>query len=243
MKIVAVVQARMGSTRLPGKVLVDLGGKTVLARVVGRLRRSARVAEIVIATTESVRDDAIVRECRQLGVSCFRGSENDVLDRYYRAARTCAAGAVVRITSDCPVIDPQIVDKTVTVFDEQCGDYASNVFPRTYPRGLDTEVFTLAALEQAWHNAHASYEREHVTPYFYEHPAIFRLVSQRGQVDYSQYRWTLDTAEDLELLRIIYSRFGNQDDFAWSEAVQLMKREPELAELNAHVLQKTLQGA
>ena len=243
MKVVAIIQARLGSTRLPGKVLMDLGGRTVLARVVGRLRHTTRVDEILVATTDSVADDAIVRECNQLEVSCFRGSENDVLDRYYRAARACAAGAVVRITSDCPVIDPQIVDETIRVFRQECGDYASNVLPRTYPRGLDTEVFSMAALEQAWREAHASYEREHVTPYFYQHPELFRLVSQRGQVDCSQYRWTLDTAEDLELLRIIYERFGNGNGFSWREVIQLMEREPELAEVNSRVVQNALQGA
>lgn len=243
MKIVAIIQARMGSTRLPGKVLMDLGGKTVLARVVSRLRRAGRVNEIVIATTDSVADDAIVRECHRLKVEYFRGSENDVLDRYYRASRACAAGAVVRLTSDCPVIDPQLVDETTRVFQQRGGDYCSNVFPRTYPRGLDTEVFTVAALEQAWRDAHDPYEREHVTPYFYRHPELFRLVSQQGQIDYSRYRWTLDTAADLELLRAIYSRFDNIDVFSWSEAVQLMECEPELAELNSQVVQNALQGA
>jgi len=233
----------MGSTRLPGKVLKDLGGETVLARVVGRLRRATTVDEIVVATTDSAADDAIVRECHRLKVSSFRGSENDVLDRYYRAAQVCAARTVVRVTSDCPVIDPQLVDETVRVFQQQRGDYASNAFPRTYPRGLDTEVFTVAALEQAWRDAHEPYEREHVTPYFYEHPELFRLVSLRGEIDCSQYRWTLDTAEDLELLRTIYARFGNQDDFSWSEVIQLMEREPELTELNSRVVQKALQGA
>ena len=233
----------MGSTRLPGKVLKDLGGETVLARVVSRLRRAVRVNEIVVATTNSVADDAIVRECSRLKVSSFRGSENDVLDRYYRAAQVCAARTVVRITSDCPVIDPQLVDETVRVFQQQRGDYASNAFPRTYPRGLDTEVFTVAALEQAWRDAHEPYEREHVTPYFYEHPELFRLVPLRGEIDCSQYHWTLDTAEDLELLRAIYARFRNQDDFNWSEVIQLMEREPELTELNSRVVQKALQGA
>jgi spore coat polysaccharide biosynthesis protein SpsF len=242
-KITAIIQARMGSTRLPGKVLMDLGGETVLARVVGRLRRATRVNEIVVATTDSVADDAIVRECHRLEVSSFRGSENDVLDRYYQAARVCAAGAVVRITSDCPVIDPQLVDETIRVFHQQCGDYASNVFPRTYPRGLDTEVFTMAALKQAWRDAHEPYEREHVTPYFYEHPELFRLVSQCGRIDYSQYRWTLDTTEDLELLRTIYARFSNQDDFRCGEVIQLMECEPELAELNSDVVQKAVHGA
>jgi spore coat polysaccharide biosynthesis protein SpsF len=230
----------MGSTRLPGKVLMDLAGKTVLARVVSRLRRAERVDEIVVATTDSLADDAIVRECHQLKVEYFRGSEDDVLDRYYQTARLCAAGAVARITSDCPLIDPQLVDKTIRLFQQQGGDYCSNMFPRTYPRGLDTEVFTVAALEQAWRDARDSCEREHVTPYFYRHPELFRLISLRGQIDYGQYRWTLDTAEDLELLRAIYSRFGNEDDFSWGEAIQLMEREPELAELNSRVVQKAL---
>ena len=242
MKTVAIIQARMGSTRLPGKVIMDLGGDTVLARVVRRLCRAKFVDEIVIATTSSDADDAIVRECERLGVPWFRGSEDDVLDRYYQAAQTYAAGAVVRITSDCPLIDPELVDGTIRVFQEQHCDYASNLFPRTYPRGLDTEVFTVAALERDWREARAPYQREHVTPFLYEHPELFRLVSLRGRIDYSQYRWTLDTAEDLQLLRAIYARFSNQDNFGWREAVALMEREPELAELNSRVLQKSLHG-
>ncbi len=116
----------------------------------------------------------------------------------------------------------------------------TRAFPRTYPLGLDTEVFTIAALERDWREARAPYQREHVTPFLYEHPELFRLVSLRGQIDYSQYRWTLDTAEDLQLLRTIYARFSNEDNFGWREAVALMEREPELAELNSHVLQKSL---
>ena len=243
MKVVAIIQARMGSTRLPGKALMDLGGETVLARVVGRLRRAPKVNEIVVATTKSIADDAIVHECQRLNVPSFRGSENDVLDRYYQAARVHAAGVVVRITSDCPVIDPELVDETIRVFSEECGDYASNSFPRTYPRGLDAEVFTMGALGRAWRDAREPYEREHVTPYFYEHSELFRLVSQCGRIDYSRYRWTLDTAEDLELLRTIYARFSNRDDFNWGEVIQLMEREPELADLNSRVVQKALQGA
>jgi spore coat polysaccharide biosynthesis protein SpsF len=243
MKIVAIIQARMGSTRLPGKVLMDLGGETVLARVLGRLRRAIMIEEIVVATTDSAADDAIIRECERLEVSCFRGSEQNVLDRYYAAARMFAAEVVVRITSDCPVIDPDLVNETIRAFQLQGGDYCSNSIPRTYPRGLDTEVFTMNALEQGWRHAYEPYEREHVTPYFYEHPELFRLVSHQGQIDYSQYRWTLDTEEDLELLREIYARFGNKDDFSWREVIQLMEHEPELAELNSHVIQKTLHGA
>ena len=243
MKIIAIIQARMGSTRLPGKVLMDMEGRTVLARVVSRLRRATRIDEIAVATTNSAADDVIVRECSRLNISSFRGSENDVLDRYYQAARVFAAEAVVRITSDCPVIDPGLVDQTIELFLRQHGDYASNSFPPIYPRGLDVEVFTIAALEKAWRDARKPYEREHATPYFYEHPELFRLVSLRGQVDHSRYRWTLDTAEDLALLRTIYARFGGKDDFSWCEIIQLMELEPELAELNSRVVQKALQGA
>jgi len=242
-RIIAIIQARMGSTRSPGKVLMDLGGKSVLSRVVDRLRRAKRLDEVVVATTNSDADDAIVRECHQLKVGYFRGSENDVLDRYQRAARACAAQVVVRITSDCPLIDPELVDETIGAFQQQRADYGSNVFPRTYPRGLDIEVFTTAALEQAWNDAQEAYQREHVTPYFYEHPELFRLASLRGQVDYSQYRWTLDTAEDLVLLRTIYARFFNRDDFSWTKVIRLMEHEPELAELNSQVAQKAMQGA
>ena len=238
MKTVAVIQARMGSTRLPHKVLMDLGGETVLARVIRRLSRSRMVSELIVATSDSPGDDAIVRECERLGVSCFRGSEHDVLDRYYQAARAAVAESVARITSDCPLIDAELVDDTVQIFEEQRADYASNVLPRTY-----AEVFTVAALDRAWRQSHEPHQREHVTPYFYEHPETFKLAFTRNESDYSAYRWTLDTAEDLELLRNIYSRFGNQDNFGWREAVMLMEREPKLAELNAHVMQKSLNAS
>jgi spore coat polysaccharide biosynthesis protein SpsF (cytidylyltransferase family) len=243
MKTVAIIQARMSSTRLPHKVLMDLGGQTVLARVIRRLSRSRMVSVFIVATTDLQVDDAIVRECQILGVSCFRGSEHDVLDRFYRAAQAVYAGSVVRITSDCPLIDAELVDDTVQIFEEQQADYASNVFPRTYPRGLDAEVFTMAALDRVWRQARAPHQREHVTPYFYEHPESFRLAFARSEADYSTYRWTLDTAEDLELLRSIYARFGNHDNFGWREVVTLMEREPELAELNTHVIQKSLNAS
>ena len=202
MNTVAIIQARMGSSRLPGKVLMDLGGGTVLARVVRRLQRCRQISQIVVATTgEAERRSWRMRTSADF---VFSGSEQDVLDRYYRAARANAAETVVRVTSDCPLIDPELVDETIRVFKDEHADYASNVFPRTYPRGLDTEVFTVAALDRAWREAREPHQREHVTPYLYEHPQIFRLASLSGDVDHSHYRWTLDTQEDLELLRAIY---------------------------------------
>ncbi|HZR56174.1 MAG TPA: glycosyltransferase family protein [Terriglobales bacterium] len=242
MRIVAVVQARMGSTRLPGKVLMDLSGNTVLARVVTRLQRSKFINQTVVATTESDVDDAIICECERIGVSCFRGSEEDVLDRYYRAVREYNAETVVRVTADCPLIDPEIVDRTIELFFQKDADYATNDVPRTFPRGLDVEVFTMSSLEQAWQEARKPYERVHVTPYFYEHPEIFRTVSLVGESDSSRYRWTLDTEDDLKLLRAVYERFQNTDMFDCTEVLALMQREPELLELNSRVLQKSLQG-
>jgi spore coat polysaccharide biosynthesis protein SpsF (cytidylyltransferase family) len=236
--IVAIVQARMGSTRLPGKVLMDLGGDTVLARVVRRLQRAKLVGEVMVATTCSGADSAIEEESKRLGVRCFRGSEQDVLDRYYQAARQLPADAVVRITSDCPLIDPNLVDETVQLFLSERADYASNVSPRCYPRGLDTEVFSMAALERAWREADQGHEREHVTPYFYEHPEVFKLVFTPATTDNSHYRWTLDTAEDLALLRAIYASFGGRFDVGLREVLALMQCRPDLSALNSGVAQK-----
>jgi spore coat polysaccharide biosynthesis protein SpsF len=240
MNAIAIVQARMGSTRLPGKVLKDLGGESVLARVVRRLRRSVEISQVIIATTILPADEAIVRECDRLKLACFRGSDSDVLDRYYRAAQAFRANTVVRITSDCPLIDPALVDTTIKALFRENVDYATNANPRTFPRGLDAEAFTFAALDRARSEAIQSYEREHVTPYFYEHPELFRLASVENSVDQSIHRWTLDTKEDLALIREIYLRFGNRDDFSWEEALAAVEREPELAELNANTLQKSL---
>jgi spore coat polysaccharide biosynthesis protein SpsF len=240
MKTVAIVQARMGSTRLPGKVMINLCGRTVLQRVTERLRRATLLDEILVATTTEAADDAIVRECRRLGIASFRGSERDVLDRYYRAALEYEATLIIRVTADCPLIDPALVDRAIQVFHEANADYLNNTSPRTYPRGLDVEVIKMSALEQAWKDAESPHEREHVSPYLYEHPELFRLSSLAGSTDCSRYRWTLDTPEDLELLRALCSRLGNRNDFAWEELIPIMESEPQLAAMNAQVVQKSL---
>lgn len=221
---------------------MDLGGDTVLARVLRRLRRATQVHQIVVATTTASADESIVRDSERLGFPCFRGSEDDVLDRYYQAAKCFSADVIVRITSDCPLIDPELVDETLRAFFEHGADYASNGLVPSYPLGLSAEVFARQALRTVWHEASQDYEREHVTPYFYEHPKRFRLTSVAGPTDHSCYRWTLDTAEDLELIRAIYSRMGNRDDFGWRDVLTLMDREPELAKINAHILQKPLRA-
>jgi len=180
MKIVAIVQARMGSTRLPGKVLLDLCGTSVLGWVASRVRLCRLIDEVVIATTTSPADEAIVEEAQRLAVAIFRGDEQDVLDRYYRAARMGNADVIVRITADCPLIDPDLTGETIEQFLAERPDYASNALERTYPRGLDTEVMSRQALERAWREAREPYQRAHVTPYIYQNPGQFRILSAKG---------------------------------------------------------------
>jgi spore coat polysaccharide biosynthesis protein SpsF len=242
LKVNAIIQARMGSTRLPGKVLMDLGGQSVLRRVVRRLQRAKLVQLIVVATSVASGDDAIAAECVRLQVPCFRGSEDDVLDRYYRAAQSWPSDAVVRITADCPLIDAAVVDQTIEVFLSSGTDYSSNS-QETYPLGISAEVFSVGALGRAWRQARKAYEREHVTPFFYEHPELFRISTISAHGDYSRYRLTLDTGEDLQLMRAVYANFDNQDTMSWQHVVALLERRPELAALNSHVVQKALHEA
>lgn len=230
----------MGSTRLPGKVLQDLEGETMLARVMHRLGRARGIDSMLVATTDRAADDAVVDECRRHKFPVFRGDQDDVLDRYYRAAQLAKADVVVRVTSDCPLIDPEATDKTIAAFLEARPDYAANNLVRTYPRGLDTEVFSMDALARAWRLAHKPYERSHVTPYIYEHPADFKILTVTEDVDYSKHRWTVDTPEDLEFVRAIYSRVKGNPDFLWRDVLDLVEREPELTEMNGSIMQKAL---
>lgn len=240
MRVVAIVQARTGSTRLPGKVLQDLAGRTMLARVVQRTERAALVDDVVVATTTSRQDDPVVAECRRLGVSCFRGSEQDVLDRYFLASEFSRAELVVRVTSDCPLIDPGLIDRVVAAFLRELPDYASNFLERSYPRGLDNEVFTLEGLARAWCEATRPYQRVHVTPYFYENPGLYRLLAVKHDRDLSAGRWTVDTPDDMKFARAVYERMGADDSFNWQDVLQLLQNEPGLADINSHVRQKEL---
>jgi spore coat polysaccharide biosynthesis protein SpsF len=239
-RVVAIIQARMGSSRLPGKVLKDLAGETMLARVISRLRATNLINEVLVATTNLPVDNAIVAECQRCCVRVVRGDQDDVLDRYFRAAQLAEAEVVVRITSDCPLIDPEVTDKTIRAFLENKPDYASNTIVRTYPRGLDTEVISLKALTRAWTETQKPYEREHVTPYLLEHPSEFVLLSVIGDVDYSRFRWTVDTPEDLEFVHAVYSRLGGKTEFSWRDVLDLLNRAPELLDLNRSVTQKPI---
>jgi spore coat polysaccharide biosynthesis protein SpsF len=229
--VVAIVQARMGSSRLPGKVLRDIGGRSMLARVVERLRRCDDIAAVVIATTDEPDDAAIVARARELDVPVVRGSRDDVLDRYLMAARAHGGDLLARVTSDCPLIDPQVSSHVIRRFlaADPAVDYASNKIPQSYPRGLDIEVFSRAALERTCREATHPYERTHVTPYMYERPERFRLLSVTDDVDRSWWRWTVD------------DRLGADGDFGWRDAIALIDREPSLLAINRHIVQKTLQ--
>lgn len=240
MNVVAIVQARMGSTRLPGKVLMDLAGKPVLARCLERLHRANNLDEIVVATTTLPGDRQLAEWCEAQSWPVFKGSPEDLLDRYYKTAKAFGADIVVRCTSDCPVIDPDLVDQTVGEFLNLLPDidYASTRLPKYhYPRGLDTEVVSLKALESIWQEDENLAWREHVTPFIYFHPERFRIHGVMYPQDFSQYRLTVDTLQDLELMRLIFDHFGN-DCFSWQEAVALLKARPDWVAINADVQQK-----
>ena len=242
MRTVAIIQARMGSTRLAGKVLLDLAGEPMLARVMHRVQRASLLDEVMIATTIHPADDAIAQLCAARGWPCARGSPEDVLDRYYQAARVSQADVVVRITSDCPLIEPEVIDQVIHEFlaHQPKADYASNVqSPRTFPRGLDTEVMRFDALARAWREDTNPAWREHVTPYIYRHPERFRLHDVVNAVDLSSLRWTVDTAQDLEFVRRIYARFGG-DTFTWRDVLALLEQHPDWLEINRTVEQKVV---
>lgn len=242
MRTVAIIQARMSSSRLPGKVLHDIAGQPMLVRVLERARRGKTVDDVMVATTTDPADDPIVRMCHERGYPVYRGSMFDVLDRYYGAARQAQADVIVRITADCPVIDPQVIDQVVDTFHAQGADFACNRLPppwkRTWPIGLDTEVCSFTGLERAWKEASLPYEREHVMPYFYDVEGRFKVVVVDHDPDYGSLRWTVDTAEDQRLLREIFARFNGSDTFTWMDVLHLIEREPQLLQINAGVRHK-----
>ncbi len=242
MRTVAIIQARMGSTRLPGKVLRKLHGGTVLAHVVARVRRASRLDDIWIATTDQAQDDVIQEEAARLDINCYRGSEQDVLARYVETARAAKAEVIVRVTADCPLFDGQLLDRMLRYFDQPpLLDYLSNVHHRTFPRGLDAEIFTMSALEIAASAAGEPHQREHVTPYFYENPARFQLAECQRDEDWSTYRLTLDTPEDWTLLATIISKLApTNPQFTTTDVIELLQAQPELMALNNHIKQKKL---
>lgn len=239
MTTLIIVQARMTSTRLPGKVLLPLAGEPMLTRLVERLRRVQRADGIVVATTCNASDDPIAALCTQLGVPCHRGSEHDVLSRYADAARLHAADVVVRITSDCPLIDPALVDHVIAAYEERCSDYVSNMLPPTWPYGMAVEVFSAAVLAQVHADAIQDAEREHVTPFIYWHPDRYRLHNVVSPVDLSHHRWTVDTPEDYELVcRLFDTLYPILPNFNQDDVLKLLFAHPDWMAINQHISQK-----
>jgi spore coat polysaccharide biosynthesis protein SpsF len=239
---VAIIQARIGSSRLPGKVLLDLAGEPMLARVVNRVRRAETIDEVVIATTTEQADDELAAVCTTRGWRFFRGSQDDVLDRYYQAAMEYGAGLIVRITSDCPLIEPEIIDRVVHELLDSSppADYACNFLPkRTFPRGLDVEAFGFDTLRVLWKEDQNPAWREHVTQFLHHHPERFAIRGVQNDRDLSAIRWTVDTHQDFDLVRRIYEGFGH-DRFSCREVVTLLEENPQWLDLNRHVQQKVV---
>jgi spore coat polysaccharide biosynthesis protein SpsF len=242
-KVLAIIQARVGSSRLPGKTLLDISGKPMLWHVINRLGYTNRIDDIVVAIPDSTVNDHLEDFLVRLGVKSFRGSENDVLTRYYQAALANYGEIIVRITSDCPLIDPKIVDSAIKTHLDSDNDYTCVGNGGGFPRGLDTEVFNVEALLRANLEARQQYEREHVTPYFYEHPSLFKInaIMSEPILNRPNIRLTVDTKEDLELVRLIFKYLGrNKTIFYSQEIIELIDEHPEFRLINANIKQKLL---
>lgn len=239
MKKSIIVQARTGSTRLPGKVMKKIVGKSVLEHIIERLKKCAMSDQIIIATTVKSRDDVIVEIAKKCQVDYFRGSEENVLERYYQAAAAFGVSHIIRITSDCPLVDPEIVDRMIGFYMEHCNnyDYVSNNLERTYPLGLECEVMSFWTFKTAYLQAKASEELEHVHPYIHRNPEIFRICQIKNRIDFSnEYYWALDTEEDLKLIRIIYEKLYSKNRlFLFKDILDLFKKFPSLNGINKNV--------
>ncbi|MBF9237698.1 glycosyltransferase family protein [Hymenobacter sp. BT683] len=240
-RILTVVQARMGSSRLPGKVLLPLAGQPLLVRMVERVQRAHLAGTIVVATTTDAADDAVAACCAAHGLECFRGSALDLLDRHYQAARHYGADVVLKIPSDCPLIDPGVIDEVVGFYLHFADryDFVSNLHPATFPDGNDVEVMPFEALETAWREAQRPLEREHTTPFFWENPGQFRLgnVAWDSGKDFSMsHRWTIDYPEDYKFISAVYEAlYPTNAAFGLDDILALLVRRPDIAQLNAHL--------
>jgi len=237
MTVVAIIQARTSSTRLPKKVLLDLEGKTVLERVIERVASAKNVDKVIVATSSDKSDDAIESLCKKIGIDCFRGSLNDVLDRFYAAAKEYNAAHIVRITADCPLMDKAVVEQVISVHLSKGSDYTSNVLKETFPDGEDVEAVKFCALEKAWREAKLLSDREHVTTYIRNHSGLFSLSSVENGTDLSGNRWTLDNPEDYEFIKAVYRHFYEmgRPDFGMADVLLFLGSNKETASLNTHI--------
>lgn len=235
-KIIAIIQARTGSTRLPGKVLLPLEDKTVLEHVIERTRKSRLIDKTIVATSIKKQDLPIVKICAGKKIQVFTGSETNVLDRYYQAARLFLPDNIVRITADCPAIDPVIIDKTITKHLKENADYTTNNLIPTYPHGLDLEIFTFKALEQAWKKAKKPSEKEHVSPYIRYNPSLFKITGIEYKKNIKNKRWTLDEPRDYELLKIIFKNvYTKKPNFLMEDILKFLKANPEVEKINCGI--------
>ena len=236
---IAILQARMGSTRLPNKVLLKIKGKTLLELYINRVKQSRMIDKIVIATTIKSEDDAIEEIANKLGLDCFRGSENDLLDRYYQCAKEYQADIVVRLCSDDPFVDYQVIDRAIQIFKDNHVDFVTNHFEPTYPEGLDVEVYSIYALEKSWEEAKLLSEREHVFPYIQNHQDQFEIINFTQDRDYSHLRWTIDYECDYKMTKVIYDYlYEKKLIFLQEDILQLLEKHPKISEINAHIKRK-----
>lgn len=239
--IAAIIQARTGSSRLPNKVFKILCGKPLIWHIVNRLRFSQRIEKVILATTQNQSDDILESWALENGIDCFRGDENNVLDRYYQTASLYSVDTIVRITADDPFKDPIIIDEVIKMFEENSLDFAYNNNPPTFPEGLDTEVFSFIALKHAWLNSIDSFEKEHVTQYFYRNPSLFKQLCLKNNIDISYLRWTIDTQLDWDMAEIIYSKlYYTNEMFNMSDILSLLEKEPDIAKINSNVKRSTM---
>lgn len=237
MNVVAIIQARMGSNRLPRKVLLKLYGKTILEHVVERVSCARRVEKVIVATTVKNEDSDIADLAMKAGYAMYRGSENDVLDRYYQSAKAYNVEHIVRITADCPVIDPQIIDSVVEYYFKNKADYGSNILDETFPDGEDVEVFSFETLEKAWQKAELPSDREHVTPYIRRNKRSFKLASYTNKVDLSGKRWTLDQEEDYRFLKEIFKKlYRSNPQFGMNDILKVLQECPHLENINNGIM-------
>lgn len=240
MKVEIYVQARMGSKRLPGKVLKPVLGKPLLSFLVERLRNIKEADAFAILTTHSPADDAIVSFCEEKSIPCYRGPEDDVLTRYHQVALDRRPDVIVRVTADCPLIDPKLADQVIKDFRDNYPTY-DYISTTGYPRGLDLEVLTFEALDRAFKEGMKPEEREHVTPFIYRHPEIFQLKMIASPKPLGEHRWTVDTIEDFNLVKILLENlYPLNPDFSYQDILNLLKQHPEWIQINAHVKQKLL---
>jgi spore coat polysaccharide biosynthesis protein SpsF (cytidylyltransferase family) len=234
--ITAIIQARLGSTRLPGKTLMTIEGDSLLGHLVRRVKASKYVENIIIATTTKEKDNAIVNFAKNNNLRFYRGSEEDVLDRFYKAAIEYNVETIVRVTPDCPLLDSKVMDLVISKYLEGDYDFVCNTMPPTYPDGLDTEVFSFKALEKAWREAKKSSEREHVTPYIYNHPEFFKIYNCVNDIDYSGMRWVVDEEVDCRFVTEVYKhlyRYGEM--FYMDDILDLLSKHPELNDINRNI--------